>query len=87
MNYNGLEWADLIQMTIINYYCGQESLRRNEVAFTVNKRVWNAVIGGNLKKKKKKNQQNNLCLFQRQTISITVIQVYVPTINAKVAEV
>ena len=22
-----------------NYYCGQESLRRNEVAFNVNKRV------------------------------------------------
>ena len=25
------------------YYCGQESLRRNEVAIIVNKRVWNAV--------------------------------------------
>ena len=24
----------------IYYYCGQESLRRNEVALTVNKRVW-----------------------------------------------
>ena len=27
------------------YYCGQESLRRNEVAFIVNKRVRNAVLG------------------------------------------
>ena len=27
------------------YYCGQESLRRNGVALTVNKRVWNAVLG------------------------------------------
>ena len=31
------------------YYCGQESLRRNGVAFTVNKRVQNAVLGCNLK--------------------------------------
>ena len=31
------------------YYCGQESLRRNGVAFIVNKRVQNAVLGYNLK--------------------------------------
>ena len=31
------------------YYCGQESLRRNGVAIMVNKRVWNAVLGWNLK--------------------------------------
>ena len=31
------------------YYCGQESLRRNEVALIVNKRVQNAVLGYNLK--------------------------------------
>ena len=31
------------------YYCGQESLRRNGVAITVNKRVQNAVFGCNLK--------------------------------------
>ena len=31
------------------YYCGQESLRRNGVAITVNKRVQNAVLGCNLK--------------------------------------
>ena len=30
-------------------YCGQESLRRNEVAIMVNKRVRNAVLGCNLK--------------------------------------
>ena len=29
------------------YYCGQESLRRNEVALIVNKRVRNAVLGCN----------------------------------------
>ena len=27
------------------YYCGQESLRRNEVTIIVNKRVQNAVLG------------------------------------------
>ena len=31
------------------YYCGQEYLRRNGVALTVNKRVQNAVLGYNLK--------------------------------------
>ena len=31
------------------YYCGQESLRRNEVAIMVNKRVRTAVLGCNLK--------------------------------------
>ena len=31
------------------YYCGQESLRRNEVALIVNWRVWNAVLWCNLK--------------------------------------
>ena len=31
------------------YYCRQESLRRNGVAIMVNKRVWTAVLGCNLK--------------------------------------
>ena len=31
------------------YYCGQESLRKNGVAITFNKRVQNAVHGCNLK--------------------------------------
>ena len=31
------------------YYGGQESLRRNEVAIIVNKRVCNAILGYNLK--------------------------------------
>ena len=31
------------------YYCGQESLRRNEEALTVNKRVRSAVLGTNIK--------------------------------------
>ena len=31
------------------YYCGQESLRRDEIAIIVNKRVQNEVLGYNLK--------------------------------------
>ena len=31
------------------YYCEQESLRRNGIAITVNKRIQNAVLGCNLK--------------------------------------
>ena len=31
------------------YYCGHESLRRNGVAITVNKRAQNTVLGCNLK--------------------------------------
>ena len=34
------------------YYCGQESLRRNGVILTVNKRVQNAVVVYKLKNKK-----------------------------------
>ena len=31
------------------YYCGQESLRKNGVALTINKRAQNAILGYNLK--------------------------------------
>ena len=64
------------------YYCGQESLRRNGVAIIVNKRVQNAGLGCNLKN----NRLVSVC-FQGKRFSITVIQVYAPTTNAKEAEV
>ena len=60
------------------YYCGQESLRRNGVAIIVNKRVWNVVLGYNLKK----DRIISIC-FQGKPFSITVIQVYAPTIKLK----
>ena len=50
------------------YYCGQESLRRNEVALTVNKRVQNAVFGYNLK-----NDRMISVRFQGKPFNITVI--------------
>ena len=64
------------------YYCGQESLRRNRVAIIVNKRVWNAVLGCDLK-----NDRMISLHFQGKPFSITVIQIYAPTSNAEEAEV
>ena len=53
------------------YYCGQESLRRNGVAITVNKRFRKAVLGCNLK-----NDRMISVHLQGKPFSITVIQVY-----------
>ena len=64
------------------YYCGQESLRRNGVVITVNKRVRNAVLECNLK-----NNRMISVHFQGKPFYIIVIQVYAPTINAEEAEV
>ena len=64
------------------YYCGQESLKRNGAANTVNKRFQNAVLGCNLK-----NDRMISVRFQGKPLSITVIQVYAPTSNAEEAEV
>ena len=63
------------------YYCGQEFLRRNEVAIMVNKRVQNAVLGCNLK-----NDKISVC-FQGKPLNLIVIQAYAPTSNADEAEV
>ena len=63
------------------YYCGQECLRENGVAITVNKSpkcsTW----------MQSQKWQNDLCSFQGKPFNITVIQVYVPTSNAEEAEV
>ena len=56
------------------YYCGQGSLRRNEVVIMVNKRVRNAVLGCNLK-----DDRMISIRLQGKPFNITVIQVYVPT--------
>ena len=62
------------------YYCGQESCRRNGVALII-KRVWNAVLGCNLKKNRSISVH-----FQGKILNITVIQVYALTSNAEEAE-
>ena len=68
--------------TINIYYCGQKSFRRNGVALIVNKRIRNAVLGCNLK-----DDRMISVHFQGKLFNIVVIQVYVPTCNAKEAEV
>ena len=61
------------------YYCGQESLRRNGVAFIVNSPKYSFRV-------QSQKRQNDLC-FQSKPLSITVVQVYAPTSNSKEAEV
>ena len=63
------------------YYCGPESLRKNEVAIMVNKRVRNAVLGCRLK-----NDRMISVHFQDKPFNIMVIQAYAPTSNAEEAE-
>ena len=63
------------------YCCGQESLRRNQVAIIVSERVQNAVLGCNLKN----DRMISVC-FQGKPFNITIIQVYAPTSNAEEAE-
>ena len=64
------------------YYCGQESLGRNAVAIMVNKRVWDTVLGCNLK-----NDRVISVRRQGEPFIITVIQVYAPTSNTEETEV
>ena len=47
-----LKWMGMSKFNLDDhyiYYCGQESLRRNGVALTVNQRVQNVVLGCSLK--------------------------------------
>ena len=64
------------------YFCGQKYLIRNAVALIGNKRVWNAVLGCNLK-----NDRMISVHFQGKPFNITIIQVYALTNNAEEAEV
>ena len=57
-----LKWIRMGKFSSDDYYCGQESLRRNEVLFIVNKRVWNQTWVQFQK------WQNDLGSFPRQTI-------------------
>ena len=64
-------------------YCGQESLRRNEVAPIVNKRIQKiSVLRRNLK-----NDRMISVHFQGKPFNVTAIHVYAPTSNAEEAEV
>ena len=80
-----LKWTGMGKFNSDNhyiYYSGQEYLRRNGVALTINKRVQNAVLGCNLK-----NDRMISVHFQSKPFNIMIIQVYAPTSNAEEAEV
>ena len=80
-----LKWTGMGEFNSDDHYinyCGQESLRRNGVALIVDKRVQNAVFGGNLK-----NDRIISVRFQGKPFNIKVIQVYAPTSNAEEAEI
>ena len=80
-----LRWTEMCEFNSDDhyiYYCGQESIRRNEVAIMVNKRVQNTVLGCNLK-----NDRMISVHFQAKPFNIMVIQAYAPTSNAEKAEV
>ena len=80
-----LKWTGMGEFNSDDHYicyCGQESFRRNVVAIMVNKRVWNAVLGCNLK-----NDRMMSVRFQDKPFNITVIQLYAQTSNAEEAEV
>ena len=80
-----LKWMEMGEFNSHNnsiYYCGQKSHRRNGVAFIINKRVWNTVLGFSFK-----NDKIILACFQSKPFKITVTQVYASSIDAKEAEV
>ena len=80
-----LKWSGMGEFNSDDHYIyhrGQESLKRNGVGLTVNKRVRNAVLGCN-----HKNDRMISVHFQGKSFNITVIQVYAPTSNAEEAEV
>ena len=80
LNWTGMRELNSDEHDI--YYCGKESLKRNEVALIVNKRVQYAVLGCNLKN----DRMISIC-FQGKPFNITVFQVYAPTSNTEEAEV
>ena len=80
-----LKWMGMVKFNSDEdyiYHCGQEYHRRNKVALVINKRVQNTVLECNLK-----NDRMILVCLQGKPFSTTVIQVYVPTMDAKEAKV
>ena len=76
-----LKWTGMGEFNSDDYW-GKESLKRNGVAFIVNKRVQNAVLGCSLK-----SNRIISVLFQEKPFNFTVTQVYATTSNAEEAEV
>ena len=67
-----LRWTRMGEFNSDDHYiycCGQESLRRNQVAIIVSERVQNAVLACNLK-----NNRMISIHFQGKSFNVTVIQ-------------
>ena len=80
-----LKWTGMSKFNLDDhfiYHYGQESFERNGVAIIVNKRVWNIVLGCNLK-----NNRMISVHFQGKLFNIIIIQVYAPTTKAEEVEV
>ena len=75
-----MDW-NLTQMTIISTTVGKNPLEEMEYPSHSTKRVWNAVLGCNLK-----SDRMISVSFQGKPFNITVIQVCAPTSNAEEAE-
>ena len=85
LGINELKWTGMGEFNSDDHYihyCGQESLRRNGIAITVNKRVQNAIVGCNLR-----NDRMISFYFQGKPFNTTLIQAYASTSNAEEAEV
>ena len=84
LGINELKWAGTSEFNSDDhymYYYVQESLRRNGVTLIVNKRVWNAELGCNLK-----NDRMISVHFQDKPFNIIVIQIYALTSKDEEAE-
>ena len=82
MNYNGLRWANLIQMSIISTTVGKNPLEEMEYPSQSTKESRMQYLGAVLENK----IMISVC-FQGKPFNITVIQVYTTTTNAEEAEV
>ena len=83
--FSELKWTGMGEFNSDDHYiycCGQESLRRNQVAIIVSERVQNTVLGCNLK-----NNRMISVHFKGKPFNVTVIQAYAPTSNDEEAEV
>ena len=77
-----LKWMGMGKFNSDDHYiycCGQESLRRNGIAFTKESEM--VVLGCKLK-----NDKTISVCFQGKPFNIPVIQVYAPTTNAEEAK-
>ena len=77
-----MEWAHLIQMTIISTTVAKILLENMKKPTYSTKKFWNAVLGCNLK-----NDRIISVCFQGKTFNTAVIQVCAPNTDAEEAEV